>query len=186
MYTLVRNFSNTINRFKTIQNYSKPFKKIKSKLETELSKLEMSLSIRYSCLDENRNSDSINKIIKTNLTMKNQIENLKMKNSDLSKINSDLKREIEFISKCKNCSKSESNERQLFRKVIIPTKVFLPSLPILERIRVIGIGMTSMAIPTPFFGSIMTRIEYELLTYFENRYQLWSLFLYQMCYQVIR
>ena len=100
-------------------NRNSKAKKIKSKLESELSKLELSLSIRYSCLDENHNSDSIKKIIKTNLTMKNQIENLKIKNSDLSKINSDLKREIEFISKCKNCSKSESTERQLFRKVII-------------------------------------------------------------------
>ena len=86
MYTLVRNFSNTINRFKTIQTYSKPFKKIKSKLETELSKLEMSLSIRYSCLDENRNSDSVNKIIKTNLNPSLGIRNcLTNENKDHNK-----------------------------------------------------------------------------------------------------
>jgi len=49
--------------------------------------------------------------------MKNQIENLKTKNLDLEKENSELKREIEFISKCKNCSKSTTTERQLFRLV---------------------------------------------------------------------
>ena len=50
--------------------------------------------------------------------MKNQIENLKTKNLDLEKENSELKREIEFISKCKNCSKSTTTERQLFRLVL--------------------------------------------------------------------
>ena len=38
---------------------------------------------------------------------------------DLAKQNSELKREIEFISKCKNCSKSTTTERQLFRLVFI-------------------------------------------------------------------
>ena len=51
--------------------------------------------------------------------MKNQIENLKTKNLDLAKQNSELKREIEFISKCKNCSKNTTTERQLFRLVFI-------------------------------------------------------------------
>ena len=94
-------------------------KKIKSTLDHELSNLEWSLSNRYSSLDTNHNSESLQKLIKTNLSMKNQIENLKAKNFDLIKQNSELKREIQFISKCKNCSKSTTTERQLFRQVFI-------------------------------------------------------------------
>jgi len=101
------------------RTHDEAINKIKSTLDHELSNLEWSLSNRYSSLDTNHNSESLQKLIKTNLSMKNQIENLKAKNFDLIKQNSELKREIQFISKCKNCSKSTTTERQLFRQVFI-------------------------------------------------------------------
>jgi len=96
------------------RTHDEAINKIKSTLENELTSLELSLSDRYASLDVNHNSESFQRLIKTNLSMKNQIENLKTKNSVLVKQNSELRREIEYISKCKNCSKSETTERQLF------------------------------------------------------------------------